>query len=48
MNQEDQQIEQYQPLQSKDIDWYSNMWKIGWALNEEVIGQIRKEYFIYK
>ena len=35
MNQEDQQIEQYWPLQSKDMDQYSNMWKMEQALNRE-------------
>lgn len=48
MNQEDQQIEQYQPLQSKDMDWHSNMWKIGRALNKEIIRQIREEHFVHK
>ena len=48
MNQEDQQIEQYQPPQSEDMDWCSNMCKMGRALNEETIEQIGREHFIHE
>ena len=48
MNQEDQQIERYRPPRSKDMDRRSNMWKMGRALNEKMIGQTREEHFIHE
>ena len=48
MNQEDQQIEQYQPPQSEDMDRHSNIWKMGRALNEETRGQTREKHFIHE
>ena len=41
-------IEWYWPLQSEDIDYHSNIWKIRRALNEETIGQTREKYFIHE
>ena len=48
MNQEDQQIERYQPPRSEDMDRRSNMWKMGRALNEGTIRQTREEHFIHE
>ena len=48
MNQEDQQIEQYWPSWSEDMDQHSNIWKMGRALNKEIIGQMGREHFIHE
>ena len=48
MNQEDQQIERYRPPRSEDMDRRSNMWKMGRALNEKMIGQTREEHSVHE
>ena len=48
MNQEDRRTVQYQPLRNEDMDWRSDMWKMEWALNGEMLGQVRREHFVHE